>query len=58
MGPFLAESRTGIPADTTSHGPFDVEYLGQVGGEPGRRLLAGAACLLNPIARPEPSPWS
>jgi glycosyltransferase involved in cell wall biosynthesis len=32
----------------------DIEYLGEVGGEAGRRLLAGAACLLNPIAWPEP----
>jgi glycosyltransferase involved in cell wall biosynthesis len=32
----------------------DVEYVGEVGGELKRRLLAEAVCLLNPIAWPEP----
>jgi glycosyltransferase involved in cell wall biosynthesis len=31
-----------------------VEYLGEVGGESKLALLANAACLLNPIAWPEP----
>lgn len=32
----------------------DVEYLGEVGGAAKVELLAGARCLLNPIAWPEP----
>jgi glycosyltransferase involved in cell wall biosynthesis len=32
----------------------DVEYLGEVGGDAKLALLAEAACLLNPIAWPEP----
>jgi glycosyltransferase involved in cell wall biosynthesis len=32
----------------------DVEYLGEVGGAAKAELLAGARCLLNPIAWPEP----
>lgn len=32
----------------------DVEYIGEVGGAEKLRLLAGAACLLNPVAWPEP----
>jgi glycosyltransferase involved in cell wall biosynthesis len=32
----------------------DVEYVGEVGGELKRQLLAEAICLLNPIAWPEP----
>ncbi len=32
----------------------DVEMLGEVGGEHKLELLAGASCLLNPIAWPEP----
>ncbi len=31
-----------------------VEYVGEVGGAAKHELLAGAACLLNPIAWPEP----
>ncbi len=31
-----------------------IEYLGEVGGRDKLNLLAGAACLLNPIAWPEP----
>jgi glycosyltransferase involved in cell wall biosynthesis len=32
----------------------DIEYVGEVGGVDKLELLAGAACLLNPIAWPEP----
>lgn len=32
----------------------DVEYVGEVGGDLKRRLLADAHCLVNPIAWPEP----
>jgi glycosyltransferase involved in cell wall biosynthesis len=32
----------------------DVEYVGEVGGQGKLELLAGATCLLNPIAWPEP----
>jgi glycosyltransferase involved in cell wall biosynthesis len=32
----------------------DVEYLGEVGGDAKLALLADAACLINPIAWPEP----
>jgi glycosyltransferase involved in cell wall biosynthesis len=32
----------------------DLEYVGEVGGAEKLELLAGAACLLNPIAWPEP----
>jgi glycosyltransferase involved in cell wall biosynthesis len=32
----------------------DVEYVGEVGGDAKLDLLAGATCLLNPIAWPEP----
>jgi glycosyltransferase involved in cell wall biosynthesis len=32
----------------------DIEYVGEVGGADKRDLLAGARCLLNPIAWPEP----
>ena len=32
----------------------DVEYVGEVGGADKLELLAGAACLVNPVAWPEP----
>jgi glycosyltransferase involved in cell wall biosynthesis len=32
----------------------DIDYIGEVGGDQKLRLLAGASCLLNPIAWPEP----
>ena len=32
----------------------EIEYLGEVGGQAKLRLLADAACLLNPISWPEP----
>jgi len=33
---------------------YDVEYVGEVGGDTKRQLLRDALCLLNPIAWPEP----